>query len=65
MHKHTLGKELCRVFGFDPQTITSLTLKFEVGNIAKLEVTRIMSDDEGRRCHKIFEKYPIKLGPPL
>ena len=55
-----LGKELCAIFGINPDNVSSLTIKVRVGSPPIVEVERVVKSAEFPMLSHIFDKYELR-----
>lgn len=54
---HTLGRQLCEVFGLDPMKVSGMTLNVDVCDIVTLDVRMVDVDGEG--LTRTLESYTL------
>lgn len=56
-----LGNDLCKALGFDPSNVTKLSIHAEYGDLARVNVELIPTDEQGKRIAGILanEEYTL------
>lgn len=56
-----LGTDLCKALGFDPSNVTKLSIHAEYGDLARVNVELIPTDEQGKRIAGILanEEYTL------
>lgn len=49
-----LGMKLCKIFGFDPYTIKSITLKIDPRSVVIAQVEKFISDKESMEIEQLI-----------
>lgn len=56
-----LGKELCQMFGVDPEHVTGIKIELSAGRVATVEIEERLFVADGETLRQILQRYKFEL----
>ena len=56
---HAMATELCRIFGQPPDRVESVAITVEAGSVARVEISRLVTDVEAQEVYTLFEYFKL------